>query len=200
VVGIKSKVAEVGVKAFGEGSGVEGLNGASLGGLMNGCAMATAIVEHVRGNDLGNLSTGHVMLLAAATTGRDLSDGSEEWAAVYEALQEHLLLEMSDVRHCEAVLAILSTFLRAPGVVASPAELFAPGPDGQVAPLHGVLSLLFPAGDEVCQGAVAGFLRHLKGLQASDFPALVSRLLSDFEATSPDAVAGSVLEDLLILL
>ena len=187
----------MGGKAFGEHGGVEGLNGTSLAGLVNGRALATGIVDHVKGNELGKLNTVHVTLIAAATTGRDLRDGSEEWVAVYQALREHLIVELSDVSHCEAVLATLLAFLETPGVVPTPAELFVPGPGGQVAPLHGVLSLLFPAGEEVCQGAVAGFLRRLKGLQDSEFPTLVTRLLSDFEAVSPDAFANSVLEDLL---
>jgi hypothetical protein len=176
----------VGAKIFDGEGGVEGLNSASLAGLMNGPAVAAAIVNHVKDSELDNLSTVHVKLLAAATSG-DLREGAEEWAKVYEALREHLIMKLCDAKHCEPVLATLSAFLLAPGVVQTPAELFTPGPDGQVAPLHGALSLLWPDGDVACQGAVYGFLGKLMRLRDTDFPVLLTHMLGDFKAASPDA-------------
>jgi hypothetical protein len=167
---------------------------ALLGGLTNGAAVATAIVSHVKKSELDNLSTVHVMLLAAATAGSELSDRPKEWAEVYEALREHMIVEMCDAKHCEPVLATLTAFLLAPGVVQTSEELFAPGPDGQVSHLYGVLSLLFPSGDATCQSAVAGFLRHLQGLEGSELSTFAASLLSDFAVASPDAYA--VLEQL----
>lgn len=159
--------------------------------------VALAVADHVRSNKLDNLGKGHVKFLAASMAGLGGLDPQEvdEWLDVYHSLRDHLLVELYDPAFCQDVLSVLHVFLTDPATSAVVQELFlADEGSGEVAPLYGVLGLVFPEGDVSCQKAITSFLGELTALDDTDYPVLVQQLLDRFANFEGEKFRGTLLE------
>lgn len=161
-------------------------------------ALAVAIAEEVKMTKPDNLSPSHVRLLAKAVEGLEgfKQDEVMDWIECYEALRDHLVVELYEPATCADAVAVLSAFLKDNQTMMMAMELLATEGD-EDPPMYGILKLIYSEGDQVCKKTVAQFLADLARMSNTEFPELVYKLLMNFSKLDSDKFANSELEFVL---
>jgi hypothetical protein len=167
----------------------------SISSIMDRKAVAVSIADNVKATKPDNLSPAHIRLLAKSVENltsfeeKDIAD----WSDVYQALRDHLVVELYEPSTCADAVAVLGMFLREPRTQMMAMELLATEGEADP-PMYGILTLIYQDGDKTCKTTVADFLESLAAQSDTEFPNLVYKLLMNFSKFNPDKFAGSELE------
>jgi len=161
-------------------------------------AIAVAIAEEVKTTRPDNLSPSHVRLLAKAVEGLEgfKADEVMDWIDCYEAVKDHLVVELYEPATCGDAVLVLSAFMKDPQTMMMAMELLATEGE-EDPPMYGILKLIFSEGDQVCRKTVAEFLADLARMSHTEFPELVYKLLMNFSKLDSEKFADSELEYVL---